>query len=55
MSHLSQLVIELSFLDGLDGNKEGDKISLRFFPLLYSVLMELGGETISSCLHQCKE
>ena len=29
MSHLSQLVIELSFLDGLDGNKEGDTFDKR--------------------------
>ena len=42
MSHLLRLLIELTFLLNLGENKEGDKISIRFFLLLYSVVTELG-------------
>ena len=31
----------MSLFLGLVGNKEGDKISFRFFSLLYKVLMDL--------------
>ena len=43
MSHL-QDVIQLSLILGLAGNKEGDKISFRFFCGLYKVLMDLDGK-----------
>ena len=42
MSHLSQLLIKLSFLLNLGGNKEGDKISLTLFSLAYIVVSEVG-------------
>ena len=40
-SHFLQDVIQLSLFLGLAANKEGDKISFRFFSLLYKVLMDL--------------
>ena len=39
--HLLQLVME--FLICLEGNKEGGRISFRFFSCLYNVFMVLGG------------
>ena len=44
MSHFLQDVIQLSLFLGLAGNKEGDKISFRFFSRLYKVLMDLDGK-----------
>ena len=44
MSHLLQDVIPLSLVLGLAENKEGDKISFRFFSRLYKVLMDLDGK-----------
>ena len=44
MSHLLQDVIQPSLFLGLRGNKEGDKTSLRFFPLLYKALIGVDGE-----------
>ena len=39
--HLLQLLIELSFLLNLGGNKEGDKVSLRLFAPLHIIVSEL--------------
>ena len=44
MSHFLHDVIQLLLFLGLAGNKEGDKISVRFFSLLYKVLMDLDGK-----------
>ena len=43
ISHLLQLIIEFLICLALEGNKEGDRISFRFFSCLYNVFMVLGG------------